>query len=618
MFCATPPRDTQSTRLYVRLFRGLPTLLTLLALLTAAPAKAQEPPNVLWIVMDACRADALSCYGYTRDTTPVLDALAARGAVFENNFAQAGHTVRSTPTYITGRHFPVHSLVIRTINWQELGRVRPPCEKLAPTIFREAGYHTGVVSTSPWIVPGAELYEAFDDAVYDQGKGTYAEFDTLAPHIVRMIDAAGSRPFFIHVHALDTHTPHLRRTERPAWFPEQNPDAQPKPPFDDKKKAWLRAEYDTSTRYMDEAIGRLFDQLTRRGIMENTVVVFSSDHGELLGEDGHSLLHPADGYSDEQLHTPLILAGPGIPVGKRCTAFTENTDILPTLCSLAGIKVDVCFDGLDLTPLMHGQTDALERDYVFSRIGTSHPWFVLTNENYKGFDGARNGTVRVIKRPDSLGKRTYADAPEVAQDMNQALQAGAVPRFTAYANLPFEVPPEFYIRLTEAHAPDHGTLSIGKNLPDDGKWGVVGQMFEAHPTSEQVPPLVLSFPVPDARWEVEALIRCNGEQDQDTQLLSSRFVVSIEGNNPASLPDAEEVEQVSNRSDTFYWTDLGTHEVHDGNFDMVLEPHGPAHFAAIRWLRFKQHEPRADDADNLQDAEEPEENTERLKALGYL
>lgn len=105
----------------------------------ASSAGKQPLRNAIWVVLDACRYDHLSCYGYGRATSPNLDKMAERGALFEQCHAQGFNTLASVPSYMTGRLYPVSCL--ETGDWRDMFRVAPPAEFLIPSVMSRAlGY----------------------------------------------------------------------------------------------------------------------------------------------------------------------------------------------------------------------------------------------------------------------------------------------------------------------------------------------------------------------------------------------------------------------------------------------------------------------------------------------
>ncbi len=535
--------------------------------------------------------------------------------LFLRNYSQAGHTVRSVPTYMTSRCFPVHCLAIRTINWQELGRIPPSNEKLAPAIFHEAGYATHVISTSPWIIPGTRLWDAFDTQALVQPEGyAFAPFEYLTPHILKAVDQSGERPFFIHVHALDTHTPHYHNAAHAAWFPDGRVGPRPEPPFDARDQAWLSAEYDSSLAYADREIAKLFAALRERGVFDNTIIVFAADHGELLGEDGKSLLHPSGGFTDEQLHTPLIFAGPGVPRGKRIGALTENLDILPTLCALIGAQTDAEFHGKSLVETMNADNPAPLREYAFSRIGDYAPWALLIGEKHKYYDPQWGGSGQLFTMPDGLGQRKYAKDPTVSGQCAQRVREVYAPRYEAYRSLPFEAPPLFYIRLEATPFRDLPDVVTGRHKPNDGLWSFADDVLRCFPDQEQVKPLQFALKVPDGRWKVELFLQ--SKDRERPEMGATRVRVGLENEEPRGLP-SEDVAQSAAAAPgyTWYWVNAGEHTVSDGKLDVVLEPLDDKHLVGLRWLRFTLLEKAQR---KTEDASTGTQDEERLEALGYL
>ena len=149
---------------------------------------------------------------------------------------------------------------------------------------------------------------------------------------------------------------------------------------------YMRGLYDGGMLYTDRCLSLLFGELKERGVFDNSIIVISSDHGELLGEDGQHWGHISIS-SDYLTHTPLIIRGPGVPKGLRIAELTENVDIMPTLLDLAGIETEAEMDGVSLCPLMRGDAPQRPRPYVFSKYNGELPGttatFVLRDGKYK-------------------------------------------------------------------------------------------------------------------------------------------------------------------------------------------------------------------------------------------
>lgn len=170
------------------------------------PAPSGNKPSIIWIVLDALRAQSLSCYGYERQTSPFIDSLAARGVLFENHYTQGTWTFPSVPSYMTGRYFPVNCL---HPDGKLSPRIPPNNERLLPSRLSEAGCHTGLFTAHPMISRASRLCRAFHrtQALFE---GRAAEKTWLSDCVDEIADGicALPPPFFAYAHLMDTHAPH--------------------------------------------------------------------------------------------------------------------------------------------------------------------------------------------------------------------------------------------------------------------------------------------------------------------------------------------------------------------------------------------------------------------------
>ena len=282
--------------------------------------------------------------------TPNLDALAARGASFDSAYAASSFTLPSLHTLATGEPPPVH----RVRFWTHFGnRFRGPT--LAER-FREEGlatgfFHSGYVQLATWPIlnrgwDGTQcLVQADAGPVLDSARA--------------WLDTVKGRRFFLWVHLFEPHTPYapqerfaegladleLYRQAGPATFPVT--DWIPK--VAGARGPWLADRlHAADVRQADDAAGRLLADLDARGLTANTVVCVVSDHGENLSGDPEPRWDHGTSTDIQLIHVPMLLAGPGVPAGKRDTAPASHLDIPPTLLRAAGFDPPRDWMGRDL------------------------------------------------------------------------------------------------------------------------------------------------------------------------------------------------------------------------------------------------------------------------------
>lgn len=269
------------------------------------------PINVVLITVDTLRADRLGYAGGRDGVSPAIDALAAEGVVFTNAFSASGWTLPSIATILTGRYPHTHGAT--TFN-----TAMDPALPTIATLLADHGYVTAGFVSHMLLQPAygvAKGFDHYDDSVLrvgDPHEVATAEplTDLALAHLATL-----RPPFFLWVHYFDPHFDYLTY-EAHAHFGDE--------PID---------RYDQEIAHTDEQIGRLLDALARRVPQDETVVLFTADHGEEFGDHGgryHFTLY------DEVVRVPFIIRSPG-QSPRTDDRLVEQVDVLPTLVSLLGI-----------------------------------------------------------------------------------------------------------------------------------------------------------------------------------------------------------------------------------------------------------------------------------------
>ncbi|HWM88514.1 MAG TPA: sulfatase-like hydrolase/transferase [Kofleriaceae bacterium] len=308
------------------------------------PASIPADFNVLFLTVDTLRADHVGAYGYDRATTPRLDRVAAEGALFENAWAHAPSTRYSIPAILTGR-YPLE------VSYADIPNQWPGLSEDNTTIaevLKQRGFATAAVLNYWYFEKRRGMDQGFDH--YDnqnqrlhkgipgegpartRGSSSREQTDKA----VAMLDQLAGRRFFLWVHYYDPHFDYERHTDVPS-FGTRRVDL-----------------YDHEIRHTDQHIGRLLDELARRGLDRRTAVVVTGDHGEGFGEHGIDL-HGYHLYAP-QTRVPLIVRVPGLRP-RRVAMPVGHVDILPTLANLAGAAPVPGTSGVSLVDVMAGAPD---------------------------------------------------------------------------------------------------------------------------------------------------------------------------------------------------------------------------------------------------------------------
>jgi arylsulfatase A-like enzyme len=333
---------------------------------------------------DSLRADHLSCYGYSRKTSPVLDAFAAESVMFEEAMSQETWTLTSHMSMLTGLYPKNHGLSMRAN--------LAPQHVTLPELLKGPGYRSAGFTGILWSLEGWRGYQQGFD-VYD----TASPYRTLADTVTRVsqwLDGNGTEPFFLFIHNYDVHAkPELAFATSPPYMPDDPrfltfTKAFDPPPdilgkdvkrssgaayldwlnrkgvkLTEHERAYIVALYDDSIVQMDHAMGLLFDELRRRGLYDRAMIIVTADHGDMFGEHGM--------YLHEQIyrgcaHVPLLIHFPGGRfAGRRVKHVVQSVDIFPTIAEVLGIKPGRTIDGQSLLALLEGR--AQPRKYAFTR-----------------------------------------------------------------------------------------------------------------------------------------------------------------------------------------------------------------------------------------------------------
>lgn len=313
-------------------------------------------PNIILISLDTLRADHLGCYGYPLETSPNLDAFAKESFLFEHCYSTSSWTLPAHASVFTGLLVAIHRAGTR-----ERWRVDDSLTTL-PEIAADRGYLTAAFTQGLFVAGALGFVQGFDrysDGTVDQNLVSQREHpepyraEKIFKQGERWLDEFGDNPFFLFMHTYEIHTPYSPPPEFARRFGvEPGEDNIPTPEIDSQKERdRFRALYDAEIAYTDYVLGTFFDYLKRNGILENTMVVIFSDHGEEFWEHG-GVIHGLTLYR-EQLHVPLIVRLPGTtPASGTVSHIVSTADIFSTLIDAMGSGYTHPSSSISLTPFM--------------------------------------------------------------------------------------------------------------------------------------------------------------------------------------------------------------------------------------------------------------------------
>jgi arylsulfatase A-like enzyme len=334
------------------------------------PPRKPKLPNLILIGIDSLRADHMSCYGYPHLTTPHLDRIAQQGTLFENTYSAYIPTTSGYTAMLTGMDlFSTQVVALR-----HKGDMAPGVRTLAE-VLKEQGYNTTCVGFDGNIASrGFDKYLRFPGwGSWNEGRSHKAEElnKVTMPEIDRL--AKSRKPFFLFLRHMDPHAPYLPpgQFERMFYHGKETDPANTSmdpvkafKPFCDFFASWMPpgitdkdyviAQYDGEVAYMDSCIQVIFNALEAHGILDESIVVINSDHGETLYD--HDCYFDHHGLYEPTLHVPLIIRYPGkVPAGKRVKGYNLHQDLMPTLMELMHIDPQIAFDGHSLLPMVRGE-----------------------------------------------------------------------------------------------------------------------------------------------------------------------------------------------------------------------------------------------------------------------
>ncbi|HEY1652171.1 MAG TPA: sulfatase-like hydrolase/transferase [Acidimicrobiales bacterium] len=393
-----------------------------------------DPRNVLFITLDQWRGDCLSALDHPILETPALDALASRGVLFANHWANAAPCGPSRACLYTGTYlhrnrsilngtpldarFTNVALVAREMGYDPVlfgytdTSVDPRTVPVDdPRLFTYEGVLPGfeAVIVDPWEqgspawgrwlatrgmdVPANphDLYEPIEGFPGADAHGSswaparfppeLSQTTFIRSEVVDWLERHGDAPFFVHASFIRPHPPRRNPIGYHDLYPAESvgpfvgcerredeaaihvlgamamgiPDVGA--PDDERERRQLRATYYGAQREVDDGLGQLFDYLDESGLADSTMVIVTSDHGEMGGD--HWLLEKL-GYWDESYHVPLIVVDPRPEAeggrGNVVDAVTESVDVLPTICECLGAEVPLQADGWSLAPFLRGES----------------------------------------------------------------------------------------------------------------------------------------------------------------------------------------------------------------------------------------------------------------------
>jgi choline-sulfatase len=323
---------------------------------------ASAPTRIVLVSIDTLRADHLGCYGYGRATSPVLDALARQGVLFEDVTTPSPWTLPAHASLLTGLYPSRHGLKSHEV-------YLPSSVATLASILSRHGFATAAAVNSHNLSARFGLDRGFQEFLYVEEIADQREPSRrITDQAVAWLERYAGRKLFLFVHYYDVHSDYRSQAEYERQFVRPyagRADGSTAQLMDHREgKVALGAAdaphlvdlYDAGIRQMDGELSRLFAAL---GTAQPTLLVVTSDHGEEFFEHG-GVLHGRTQFQ-EVVRVPLLVRGPGLPAGRRVADPASLLDVMPTILAVAGAPAPASLDGVDLSPAWRGGPSAGDR-----------------------------------------------------------------------------------------------------------------------------------------------------------------------------------------------------------------------------------------------------------------
>jgi arylsulfatase len=341
-----------------------------------------ERPNIILITLDTLRADHMGLYGHHLKTTPELDAFGESAAVFTSCISTAPYTAPAFWSMMTSKYRTAHS-----VGTPGAPKIIPNQQTLARVLSKN-GYATAAFVSNSVLHRKRRFWQGFD--LYDD---SYTSFtfsggviertaDKANEYVFNWLDTVGDRRFFLWLHYQDPHgpyvppDPYLRRLpERigagaPQSLPMTDNDGRSGIPMyqyipGQSSPSYYRLRYSGEIAYADDLIGDFLERVKQLGLWEKSVIIFTADHGESMGEHNYYFCHGHD-LTEELIHVPLIVHAPGVTSGQRVDELVSIIDLAPTILAAVGLEGELDGSGMNLMPLLRGSERRLDREHVIA------------------------------------------------------------------------------------------------------------------------------------------------------------------------------------------------------------------------------------------------------------
>jgi len=341
--------------------------------------------NIVLIVIDTLRRDHLGCYGYDKETSPFIDEVSSKGVLFLNDYPSDVPTIPSFTSIFTGQRGVKTGVVSHHIE-----DILPDNVFWLPQYLSSKGVVTCAVSTlyfmRKWFARGFNYY--LNPVAGNRARTQQVDAEEINFYAINWLKKHRDERFFLLIHYWDPHMFYKPPPPYNEMFYQGNPrDPENKSlekvkqlidwPFRERQVNnvlpgatdlnYIIAQYDGEIRYDDDNVKKVFETLEDLNLLEDTMIIITSDHGESLGEHDIYFDH-ADVY-EPTAHVPLIFYGSEIPSDKKIESLVQSIDLAPTILDYMGFEIPSEIQGFSLKPLIEGEVDKV-RDVAYVNQAT--------------------------------------------------------------------------------------------------------------------------------------------------------------------------------------------------------------------------------------------------------
>ena len=577
--------------------------------------------------MDAARSDHFSCYGYDKLTTPYIDEIAKKGVVFHNHFSNSTCTETSIPQLFFSRYLATPTLFqadawrwgIRQYATDTIFKQGDAQQVFLSDLLSDKGYETVLFHNHQWFVKQSSIVKHFDASFYE-------ERDTnVVSASIDWIRENRNTKFFAYCHIMSPHQPYpyyrgkflskaITPNEISKTLKKIDMGATNKKDLIQRQLQIIHGLYDSKLNHTDRHIGRLYNELEKLGLAQNTLFIITSDHGENLGE--HEKLFHGGPPWESVIKIPLISVCPRfIPAGKKVYCLTESVDVMPTIVDV--LKLDFpprkTMDGVGLFNLIDNPD--LKKEAVF-------PAEAIRTEEFKYF----MGHLYNVKDDPHETENIIEQQPRLAEELKKRLHKAMRPYEDRYektqrSSLPPSEP--FYYSVLEFEIEpksEYVTSPIGSNPAKPWvlniDWGGEEYGLFCIPANGIPERISLSAPLPNGRYKMYALLKTWGKVPKTAQEIGFRF--RFDGESPFIYPPAIRLVR-KYRNNVFFYVEFSEVYVSTEEVSVQISFTPPnKNTYMIHHIKFEPLGRKKRKGVEYDSDQEFRQKIEKLKSLGYM